>query len=216
PPGAGCPADAAVIVTDMPAPAWMDGANARRHAWIDVSEPVANAGLTDLVDTRDPVTGKVARVTLRLETFGPMKEKPSVTVTGPDGKAQVYPAARWDGPSASVELTPTLPGRYALHVAPAELLDKRPAIVAGPGYSRRSASPQAVTTFAETSPLLAGLNLDVAERAGLAAAPALPPGFNPVLSGRDGAVWIAERPSPLAVYVPGLPLDGEDTLARFS
>jgi hypothetical protein len=37
-----------------------------------------------------------------------------------------------------------------------------------------------------------------------------------VLTGRDGAVWIAERPSPLAVYVPGLPIDGDDNLSRFS
>ena len=95
------------------------------------------------------------------------------------------------------------------------ILTTGPAIVAGPGYSRRSASPQPITTFVEQS-AARGIEPDVAVRAALAAAPALPPAFKPVLSGRDGAVWIAERPSPLAVYVPGLPLDGDDTLARFS
>ena len=52
PPGGGCPVDTAVIVTDMPAPPWMDEPAARRHVWIDISQPVANAGLTDLIDTR--------------------------------------------------------------------------------------------------------------------------------------------------------------------
>ena len=94
----GCPVDAAVILTDMPAPPWMDGAAARRHAWIDVSQPVGNAGFTDLVDVRDPVTGKVARVMVRLEVFGAMPQKPVVTVTSPDGRTRTYEPARWDGP----------------------------------------------------------------------------------------------------------------------
>ena len=262
-----CPIDAAVVVTDMPAPPWMDRAASRGDVWIDVSQPVGNAGLTDLVDVRDPVTGKVERLTLRVDTFGGMAPKVAIEVTSPDGKSRAYDVKDWDGSTGTMQLTPDLPGRYVMRVSPGgayryddeavidvpvagpvrvnweapqrewlarlgwvedaraadlrvlpsvELLDTRPAIVVGPGYSRRPGPIQPVTTFLETSPLVAGLNLDVAERAGMAAAPSLPPGFTPVLSGRDGAVWIAERRSPLAVYVPGLPLEGDDNLARFS
>ena len=30
------------------------------------------------------------------------------------------------------------------------------------------------------------------------------------------AIWIAERATPVAAFVPGLPLDGDDNVARFS
>ena len=97
-----------------------------------------------------------------------------------------------------------------------EMLDSRPAIVLGSGYTPRTGPAQPVTTFVETSPLVTGLNLDVAERSGMSGAPSLPPGFNPVLTGPDSAVWIAERAAPVAAFVPGLPLDGDDNVARFS
>jgi hypothetical protein len=262
-----CPIDVAVVLTDMPAPPWMDRAASSGDVWIDVSQRVANAGLTDLIDVRDQITGRVERVRLRVETFGGMAQHASLTVTSPDSKARVYEVTQWDGPTGVVELIPDLPGRYSIRLSPGgayryddeaaidvpaagpvkvawnashrewltrlgwvedagapdlrilpsvELLDSRPAIVVGSGYSRRTEAVQPITTFLETSPLLFGLNFDVAERAGMAAAASLPPGFAPVLGGRDGAVWIAERTAPLAVYVPGLPLDGDDNVARFS
>jgi hypothetical protein len=104
-----------------------------------------------------------------------------------------------------------------LRVLPSiEMLDSRPAIVLGSGYGRRSGPPQPVTTFLETSPLVTGLNLDVAERSGIGGAASLPPGFTAALSGPEGAVWIAERATPVAAFVPGLPLDGDGNVARFS
>ena len=96
------------------------------------------------------------------------------------------------------------------------MLDSRPAIVLGRGYGPRRGPAQPVTTFLETSPLVAGLNFDVAERSGMSGPPSLPPGFTAVLSGPESAVWIAERATPVAAYVPGLPLDGDDNVARFS
>jgi len=104
-----------------------------------------------------------------------------------------------------------------LRVLPSiEMLDTRPAVVVGSGYTPRSGLAQPVTTFLEASPLVSGLNLDVAERSGMSGAPSLPPGFNAVLSGPESAVWIAERAAPVAAFVPGLPLDGDDNVARFS
>jgi hypothetical protein len=245
----------------------MDRAASSGDVWIDVSQRVANAGLTDLIDVRDQITGRVERVRLRVETFGGMAQHATLTVTSPDSKARAYEVTQWEGPTGVVELIPDLPGRYSIRLAPGgayryddeavidvpaagpvkvawnashrewltrlgwvedavapdlrilssvELLDSRPAIVVGSGYSRRTEAVQPITTFLETSPLLFALNFDVAERAGMAAAASLPPGFTAVLGGRDGTVWIAERTAPLAVYVPGLLLDGDDNVARFS
>jgi hypothetical protein len=266
-----CATGPTIVVSDMPAPPWMesqDGPAARGDVWIDVSQPAPNAGIVDLVDNRDRVSGEVRRVRVVVGTFGGMAaSNVTLSVRSPDGTSRAHPVEAWDGPTGSVDLNVSLPGRYAFHVNPAgayryddeagidvprsgpvrvdwrvarrewltrlgwtgdrdnpdlrvlpsiEMLDSRPAIVLGSGYGPRSGSAQPVTTFLETSPLVTGLNFDVAERSGMRGAPSLPPGFTAVLSGPEGEVWIAERATPVAAFVPGLPLDGDDNVARFS
>jgi hypothetical protein len=264
----GCATNATVIVTDMPAPPWMDGPASHGDLWIDVSQPAPNAGIVDLVDDRDRVSGKVRRVRVVVGAFGGMAPSTvKLRVTSPDGVVRTQPIEVSDGPAGSVDITPTVPGRYTFHVTPGgayryddeaaieiprsdavrvdwrvarrewvarlgwiedrdnpdlrvlpsiEMLDSRPAIVLGSGYVPRTRPVQPVTTFQETSPLLNGLNLDVAERTGMSRAPSLPPGFTPVLTGPESAVWIAQRAAPVAAFVPGLPPEGDDSVARFA
>jgi hypothetical protein len=266
-----CATGTTIVVSDMPAPAWMerpDGPASRGDVWIDVSQPALNAGIVDLVDNRDRVSGEVQRVRIVVGTFnGMVTSNVTLSVTSPDGTVRRHPVEAWDGPTGSVNVIPSQPGRYTFHVNPGgayrydddaaidvppsgpvrvdwrvtrrewltrlgwiedrdtpdmrvvpsiEMLDSRPAIVLGAGYAPRIGPAQPVTTFLETSSLVTGLNLDVAERSGMKAAPSLPPGFNAVLSGPENVVWIAERAMPVAAFVPGLPLDGDDNVARFS
>ena len=267
----GCATAATIVVSDMPAPPWMerpDGPAARGDVWIDVSQPAPNAGIVDLVDNRDRVSGEVRRLRVVVGTFGGMATSTvTLTVRSPDGSSRAHPVEAWDGPAGSVDVSLPQPGQYAFQVNPAgayryddearidvprsgpvrvdwqvarrewltrlgwtedrdnpdlrvlpsvEMLDSRPAIVVGSGYGPRTGSAQPVTTFLETSALVTGLNLDVAERSGMRGAPVLPPGFTAALSGPEGAVWIAERATPVAAFVPGLPLDGDGNVARFS
>ena len=267
-PDAVCATGATIVVSDMPAPPWMDRAASRGDVWIDVSQPALNAGIVDLVDTRDRVSGEVQRVRVVVGTFD-SKPASNVTlsVTSPDGTVRTHPIGAWDGPTGSVEVIPSQPGRYTFQISPGgayryddeaaidvprsgqvrvdwrvtrrewltrlgwiedrdnpdlrvlpsvEMLDSRPAIVLGSGYAPRTGPAQPVTTFVETSPLVTGLNLDVAERSGMSAGQSLPPGFNAVLSGPEGVTWIAERATPVAAFIPGLPLDGDGNVARFS
>jgi hypothetical protein len=263
-----CATATTIVVSDMPAPPWMDGPASRGDVWIDVSQPALNAGIVDLVDTRDRVSGQVQRVRLVIGTFDRMPTSDvTLSVRSPDGAVRTHPVEAWDGPTGRVDLIPSQPGRYTFHVHPGgayrydddaaidvapsgpvrvdwriarrewltrlgwtedrdnpdlrvlpsiEMLDSRPAIVLGSGYAPRTRPLQPVTTFLETSPLVAGLNLDVAERSGMSGAPSLPAAFNAVLTGPDSVVWIAERAAPVAAFVPGLPLDGDDNVARFS
>ncbi|HSR67313.1 MAG TPA: hypothetical protein VLU25_05175 [Acidobacteriota bacterium] len=95
-----------------------------------------------------------------------------------------------------------------------------PALYLGPGYAQPSGGEVPPSTqisdFLESSPLLAGLNFDVAEALGIAAPPQpLPETFTPVLRGLNG-IWIGLRADPPAVYIPGPPLGGEDDAGRFS
>jgi hypothetical protein len=90
-----------------------------------------------------------------------------------------------------------------------------PLLLIGPGYAPEAA-PRLIGDFDEASPLLADLNLDVAEAVGMQPAAPLPPDFVPVLTGEDGAVWIAARPDHSAIYVPGPPQLSDDDLGAFS
>ena len=270
-PAGPCATGSTIVVTDMPAPPWMerpDGPAARGDVWIDVSQPAPNAGIVDLVDNRDRVSGAVQRARVVVGAFGGMTaSNVTLSVTPPDGAVRTYAVPAWDGPTGSVDVELPQPGRYTFRVNPGgayryddeaaidvpasgpvrvdwrvtrrewlarlgwtedrdnpdlrvlpsiEMLDSRPAIVIGSGYAPRTGPAQPVTTFVETSPLVTGLNLDVAERSGMKGAPSLPPGFAAVLSGPEHVVWIAERAAPAAAFVPGLPLDGDGSVARFS
>lgn len=90
-----------------------------------------------------------------------------------------------------------------------------PTLIVGNSYGQEASSPAEILDFYETSPLLADLNLDVAELLGIRGIE-LPAGFRPVLRDVQGLTWLAQRDSPPAAYVPGLPTDTDDNLGRFS
>lgn len=93
-------------------------------------------------------------------------------------------------------------------------LDDIPTLVVGEGYSG-SNSVQEIQDFKESHPLLNDLNFDVVETLPLPSGPLLE-GFEAVLRGADGGIWIAERKDPPAVYIPGMLLSSDDNLGRFS
>jgi len=91
-----------------------------------------------------------------------------------------------------------------------------PTIILGPGYrSARDTQPSIIRDFMEASPLLADVNLDAVETLKLGSIE-LPKGFQPVLRGIDGKVWLAQAENPLRAFVPGLPTGTDDVTGRFS
>ncbi|MCP4214615.1 MAG: VWA domain-containing protein [bacterium] len=93
-----------------------------------------------------------------------------------------------------------------------------PTLVVGEGYRRGSAPDIGaieIRDFIEDCPLLEDLNFDVAESLGIRGID-LPEGYEPVLRGNDGRVWLALREEPLSAYVPGLPMASDDAAGRFS
>lgn len=92
-----------------------------------------------------------------------------------------------------------------------------PTLIVGPGYAGRSrpGSDSVIRDFMETSPLLEDLNLDAVELLGLRGIE-LPEGFQPVLRGMDGTVWLAQAGEPARAIVPGLPTGTDDVKGRVS
>src|SRR5215510_6813196 len=98
-----CATATTIVVSDMPAPPWMDGPASRGDVWIDVSQPAPNAGIVDLVDNRDRVSGAVQRVRVVVGVFGGMTASSvRLSVTSPDGVVRTRSIEGWDGPSGSV------------------------------------------------------------------------------------------------------------------
>jgi hypothetical protein len=93
------------------------------------------------------------------------------------------------------------------------LAGPEPTLVVGPGYHRSPAST--VALFADRHPILAGVNFDVLDQAGMAAA-RLPQGFTPIAADTAHHVWIAARETPRAAYIPGLPLAGDGPVEKAS
>lgn len=89
-----------------------------------------------------------------------------------------------------------------------------PTLYIGNGY-RPAGTALEVSDFLETSALLEDLNLDVAEELNLAGI-ALPEDFEPVLRTTDGRVLLAQRMTPPAAFIPGLPTQQEASLDNFS
>lgn len=94
-----------------------------------------------------------------------------------------------------------------------DLTGQSPELLVGPGYKANGGNSEEINYFIEGHPLLKDLNFDVAVESGNAGQP-LPEGFEMVLASKQG-VWIAQRKSPPAVYVPGLP-QGDGNLNAFS
>jgi len=92
--------------------------------------------------------------------------------------------------------------------------DTIPTLIVGNDYSL-SPKQTTVNFFLESSPILESINFDVAEIAGIIGH-TLPDNFYPVMIDNENKVWLSMREKPPAVIIPGLPLQGEDDLSRFS
>lgn len=238
-----CPLTHRLVVSDLPAPDWI-GELGPEVVWLDVATPVPNAGFVSLVPVRHLLSGKVKAVEVSARTFGSV---PGATLKLEDGggRSVFEQVIDWGGDGSWSRRFELAPGRYVLTIAPGgaygyddraeievpadagapprvgrleELAAAEPVsepwLVLGRGYG----GPEApIGLFDQRSPLLGGLNLDVAARAGIAGV-SLPDGFEPVLTGLggDGDVWIALRRKPRAVLVPGLPRGSDDGVGRFS
>lgn len=94
--------------------------------------------------------------------------------------------------------------------------DRIPTLIVGPGYNSSPVGGRVeIRDFMELSPLLVDVNFDAVEMMELPGI-RLPQGFQPVLRGIDGAVWLAQASEPNRAYVPGLPTDTDDVKGRFS
>jgi hypothetical protein len=111
------------------------------------------------------------------------------------------------------EITDKDPHIQVIHYG--QPINDLPTIVLGSGYAGPSGNFQEIMDFYERSPLLTDINLDIVETLNISPA-ALLPGFQPVMRGNDGSVWLAERHNPPAAYIPGLPGGYDENQHNFS
>ncbi len=174
---------------------------------VDMTQTLSWTGRSTLPGSFTPPGPGV--YTLRLSPGGAYRLDDALTVSVP---ATSRLRVDWEEPDRSL---PRALGwvqdsrRPALRVAPLGAISRAsgriPTLYIGAGYAPGGAAVQPIGYLDGTSPLLADLNLDVVEKAGIHPAGGLPASFQPVLAGTDGRAWIARSVSPPAVVVPGLP-----------
>jgi hypothetical protein len=115
----GCMINQVVIISDMPAPAWMSGSYSSGVVWRDISQPVGNIGVTDVTSIRDPFSGNVEKARFQIQAFGPGIGAVRLTVTRPDGTSAIEQELQSGRERTwAIDVPTDLSGRYRLKLSP--------------------------------------------------------------------------------------------------
>ena len=108
-----------VVVTDQPAPAWVNASEAGPvMLWQDIGTPVANAGFSQLEAERDPLTGLVRAVVVEVSAYGPPPAA-HLRVADAQGQVVVEASAQWDASGQwHTPIALPAPGTYTLTLDP--------------------------------------------------------------------------------------------------
>ena len=100
-----------LVVSDLPAPE-LD--QALPIIWRDIAQPVDNVGFDTIRATRNPLSGAIDDVTVRVTASGTRPERLVVLEQQPGGNEPIRHEANWDENTWSLTLTPQRPGLYRL------------------------------------------------------------------------------------------------------
>lgn len=106
-----------LVVSDLPAPEWL-AELAPGVVWLDIAEPVANAGFEILRARRDPLTGEVGAVEVGLRAHGaiPVARLRVESVADPADTREVV--VDWSAVGWWSERFELAPGRWRLELSP--------------------------------------------------------------------------------------------------
>lgn len=97
PPPDGIPVTHLLVISDQAAPDWASRIDSPKVVWRDISEPAPNLGLDHIRGVRNPLTGFVSALRIRITAQG-MENEPdnqSYTVQRPDGSRSEHMVKGW-------------------------------------------------------------------------------------------------------------------------
>jgi hypothetical protein len=106
-----------LIITDLPAPDWISDLGATT-IWRDISQPVDNAGITDLTAERDLLSGNVRALTVTVTAHGRPPAGARLQLTSPSGTVSNEPVAWLKSGVWRLRLPQPVPGHYQLVLSP--------------------------------------------------------------------------------------------------
>lgn len=130
----------AVVISDRPAPAWLAQFEQLKVVWRDISEPVVNIGIESLEPQRNPLTGRVSRVLVRLSAYGVATPEVSLAVGRPGSAGSTSLAVQWqENGFGNVRIETAEPGPYTvtLNVGGAYAGDDRAEFIIPPSQGIR-------------------------------------------------------------------------------
>ncbi len=129
-----------VVITDHPAPDWLWESGETGVVWRDIGQKATNIGFTDIRASRDPLTGIVSDVTVKVKSYGTPSSQAGISIFAPDGKRIKHEPFVWrrDG-SWQTDFTPSMAGQYKLIIYPddAYAFDDKAVIEIGSGQEIR-------------------------------------------------------------------------------
>lgn len=115
----GCTVSHFVVVSDLPAPAWVADDDATRMIWRDVGSAVDNVGFTTIQGNRHPLTGLVREITVEITAFGKAPSDTKLDITARDGSPVFEETLAWtDDNTWQGTFSAPHPGRYILRISP--------------------------------------------------------------------------------------------------
>jgi hypothetical protein len=118
-----CEIDYVLVVTDMPAPAWLGETNSKNNkidtVWRDIGKPVDNLGFTGIRASRNPLTGSISEIKLEVTVFGTASAGTKLEITGPDGTQIKNETLNLQQDQLLEEsFAPGLKGKYRMRLTP--------------------------------------------------------------------------------------------------
>ncbi|UCH94879.1 MAG: VWA domain-containing protein [Candidatus Aminicenantes bacterium] len=110
-----------VVVTDIPAPAWLWESENIEVVWRDIGQPVDNLGFTNIRASRNPLTGLASEVLIEVTVYGtpPADARILVTAVDNDNIKVKDEVLNWQqGRSWQGRFVPAGAGQYQLKLSP--------------------------------------------------------------------------------------------------
>ncbi|MFM9960718.1 MAG: hypothetical protein ACKV2Q_05780 [Planctomycetaceae bacterium] len=107
-----------VVISDQPRPQWAEPDAELPLQWLDVADAVANHGVAAIEQRRDPLSGRVEFLSLKLRAYGPPPSQTRITVTRDAARVVHEQDVAWDANGvANVELSKLPAGNYRIELS---------------------------------------------------------------------------------------------------
>jgi hypothetical protein len=108
-----------VVITDLPAPAWINDSTHLPVVWRNIGKKVENYGIAGIQGLRNPLSGEVSEITIEAKAYVKLQPGIRMMVKAPGGETLINEPVVWtEGNKWRKRFVPTQTGRYQVRLSP--------------------------------------------------------------------------------------------------